>query len=246
MAGTSPTLEKRLACRERPAGRPALRMRWEDLLFLHWAWDATVIQKTLPEGLQVDVFEGRAWLGVVPFFMRRVHPLGLPCVPWLSDFLELNVRTYVHDAKGTPGVWFYSLACDQPVAVEIARRFFHLNYVHARMKAERGEKEVVYSSRRQAQTSAYRYAADGPPAEAQPGTLEFFLLERYVLFSTGRDGHIYSGRVHHAPYQFAPARVEEWSFLPAVEDGFADSGRPPDHGLFSPGVDVEAWAIASA
>ena len=238
-----PTMEARLACRERPAGRAALRMRWENLLFLHWAWDAAAIQKTLPAGLRVDVFEGRAWLGVVPFFMRRVHPVGLPCVPWLSDFLELNVRTYVSDASGTPGVWFYSLACHQPVAVEIARRFFHLNYVHAGMKAAFGQKEVAYQSRRQGQTAAFRYAADGAPAAALPGTLEFFLLERYVLFSTGRDGGIFSGRVHHAPYQFAPARVEEWSFLPAAEDGFADSGRPPDHRHFSAGVDVEAWAL---
>jgi len=240
-----PTLEARLACRERPAGRPALHMRWENLLFLHWAWDGYAIQKTLPDGLQVDVFEGQAWLGVVPFFMQRVHPAGLPCVPWLSDFLELNVRTYVYDAHGTPGVWFYSLACNQPVAVEIARRFIHLNYVHAGMKAAVREGEVAYQSRRHAEEAAYRYAGDGCPAEAGPGTREFFLVERYVLFSTDRSGRIHSGRVHHAPYRIAPARVKAWSFLPAREDGFGDPGRAPDHMLFSAGVDVAAWALES-
>jgi len=241
-----PTLKAQLACRERPAGRPALRMRWENLLFLHWAWDAADIQKTLPPGLRVDVFEGQAWLGVVPFFMRRVHPVGLPCVPWLSDFLELNVRTYVYDETGTPGVWFYSLACNQPVAVEIARRFFHLNYVHAAIQAAVRDGGMEYQSRRHAEVAVYDYAMDGPAVEAVPGTLEFFLLERYVLFSTNRGGRIHSGRVHHAPYQFAPARVKAWSFLPAGEDGFADPGRSPDHMHFSPGVDVAAWPIKSA
>ncbi len=239
-------MEARLACRERPAGRPALYMRWENLLFLHWAWNPEAIQKTLPPALRVDVYDGKAWLGVVPFFMRRVHPGGMPCVPWLSDFLELNVRTYVCDAKGTPGVWFYSLACNQPVAVEIARRFFHLNYVHAGMKAAGRDGEVDFRSRRHAETAAYRYAADGLPTEAGVGTREFFLVERYVLFSTDRAGRIHSGRVHHAPYHIAPARVREWSFLPAREDGFDDTSRAPDHVLFSAGVDVAAWPIGLA
>ena len=119
-------------------------MRWEQLLFLHWAWDPAEIQKTLPRGLFVDTFDGQAWLGIVPFFMRRVHPRGLPCVPWLSDFLELNVRTYVYNSAGRPGIWFYSLVCNQPLAVELAKRCFHFNYVHARMHAQVDQSATVY------------------------------------------------------------------------------------------------------
>ncbi len=130
-----PQIEDRLLARERPKSKSVLRMRWEQLLFLHWAWDARQIQKTLPQGLFVDTFDGKGWLAIVPFFMKRVHPRGLPCVPWLSDFLELNVRTYVYNHAGRPGVWFYSLLCNQPLAVQLARRCFHLNYVHTRMNA---------------------------------------------------------------------------------------------------------------
>lgn len=238
------TLEARLAVRQRPPGRPALHMRWEKLLFLHWAWDAREIQDTLPPGLFAETFGGRAWLAIVPFFMRRVHPAGLPCVPGLSDFLELNVRTYVCDKNGRPGVWFYSLECNQPVAVALARRFFHLNYVHARMAAAEEGKRVTYrSQRRNGPAAAFRYRAAAPGERAEPGSLEFFLAERYVLFSADPAGRIHAGRVHHAPYEFARAVVEQADFLPAAAEGFADPGRPADHVMAAEAVAVEAWPL---
>jgi len=213
---------------------------------MHWAWDAEEIQKTLPQGLRVDVFEGKAWVAVVPFFMRRVHPTGLPCVPWLSDFLELNVRTYVHDEQGLAGVWFYSLACNQPVAVEAARRLFYLNYVHARMKVGRRDGYVVYSSRRgEGAEAAFEYGMSGEQNEARPGSLEFFLLERYVLFSTDRQGRLLAGRLHHRPYLAGAGEVPVWSFIPAEQDGFAHPGRGPDHVCVAKSVQVEAWPIQS-
>jgi uncharacterized protein len=240
-----PTLEERLLAREKPAGRPVLHMRWEKLLFLHWAWDPGEIQDKLPAGLFVDTFEGKAWLAIVPFFMSRVHPTGLPCVPWLSNFLELNVRTYVHDGEGLPGVWFYSLACNQPLAVELARRCFHLNYVHARMNALIDPRGICSyrTRRRRSPEASFRYGAAGPRAAADPGSLEFFLLERYVLFSAGQNGRLHSGRVHHVPYRFGPALVEHWSFTPAVPDGFGNPARPPDHMMVADDIDVEAWRI---
>lgn len=235
----------RLAPRERPTGRPRLRMRWENLLFLHWSWDPVEIQRVLPPGLCVDTFGGRAWLAVVPFFMRRVHPAGLPNVPGLSDFLELNVRTYAYDARGVPGVWFSSLSCNQPVAVEMARRLFHLNYVHARMSARREGGRVFYSSRRGdgRGTAGFDYQPAGDFHAAGPGSLEFFLAERYVLYSTDASGRLHAGRVHHAPYELAPVRVDRWSFLPASEDGFADPRRPADHLMAAGPLAVDAWPI---
>ena len=126
-------MARRLAQRERPASFLVGRQRWNHLLFGHWKIDAAEIQATLPPGLFVDTFEGDAYLGVVPFFMQRVRPAWLPPLPGVSWFLELNVRTYVFDAEGRPGVWFYSLDCNQPVAVFLARSLFHLPYFHAKM-----------------------------------------------------------------------------------------------------------------
>jgi uncharacterized protein len=240
-----PALEERLRARERPGGRPVLHMQWQRLLFLHWSWEAEEIQRTLPAGLLVDTFEGKAWLAIVPFLMRRVHPTLLPCVPWLSDFLELNVRTYVHDGAGLPGVWFYSLTCNQPLAVELARRCYHLNYVHARMRAVVDSKGLCsYRARRHhCAEAAFRYGSAGPKAAAEPGSLEFFLLERYALFSAGGKGPLSVGRIHHVPYQFGPALLEEWSFGPATADGLRDPAQPPHHTMVTEDIDVEAWRI---
>jgi len=240
-----PQIEDRLLAREPPESKSVLRMRWEKLLFLHWQWEAREIQGTLPRGLFVDTFDGKGWLAIVPFFMKRVHPRGLPCVPWLSDFLELNVRTYVHNGAGVPGVWFYSLLCNQPLAVELARRCFHLNYIHASMHARVDRSGTcAYSARRRGTEAAeFRFRASGAKAEAQPGSLEFFLVERYVLFSAGRKNTIHSGRVHHRPYRFGPASVEKWSFIPAIADGFRTPTRSADHIMVAENLDVEAWPI---
>ena len=139
-----PTEPQRLAVRARPAGRPAMFQQWRDLLFLHWEYPAATIQATLPEGLHLDTFAGKAYLGVIPFFMRNVRPRFLPGLPRLSNFMELNVRTYVHDEAGVPGVWFYSLDANQPLAVKIARRFFHLPYEHAAMESSRTESGAIH------------------------------------------------------------------------------------------------------
>jgi uncharacterized protein YqjF (DUF2071 family) len=117
-----PTPEQREAARHPdPKQGTVMRQRWENLLFLHWRVDPAVIQRSLPAGLHVDTFEESAWIGIVPFAMRDVRPAGLPAIGPISNFLELNVRTYVHDERGVPGVWFYSLDCNQPLAVIIAR-----------------------------------------------------------------------------------------------------------------------------
>ena len=154
---TPPDEAQRLAACVRPAGGVVMYQQWCDLLFLHWEYSAAAIQATLPEGLFVDTFGGRAYLGVVPFFMRNIRPRFLPAVPGISDFMELNLRTSVYDRAGVPGVWFYSLDANQWLAVKIARRFFWLPYEHAVMKSNRlGGGRIRYESLRTG-------ALDSPP-----------------------------------------------------------------------------------
>jgi uncharacterized protein YqjF (DUF2071 family) len=244
------TVAALLAERERPAGRAAMYQRWRNLLFLHWRWDAAAIQRTLPAGLTVDTFEGRAWLGIVPFFMRGVRPAWCPPVPGISDFLELNVRTYVVDARGRPGVWFYSLDANQWLAVKLARSSFHLPYEHARMSARVEDSSGLtdYRVRRRGAEAGSRFhyglAAAAPTVAATPGTLEFFLVERYRLFAhDSRRGRLYSGRVYHSPYQMGPADVRAWDDAPLRLDGFESPGRLPDHACYAPGVDVDVFPL---
>ena len=247
-----PTDASRLALRERPGTRPVMAMKWERLLFLHWSWDAAEVQRTLPPGLTVDTFDGRAWLGVVPFFMCGVRPTFAPAVPGLSDFLELNVRTYVFDEQGRPGVWFYSLDANQWLAVKTARALFHLNYQHATMSAavEPASGEVDYRARRRGhggtveRESRFRYRAVGEARVATAGSLEFFLVERYLLFAFDeRRGRLGRGRVWHRPYEISAAEVPLWDDVNLRLAGFAAPARAPDHVGAARRVEVEAWPL---
>ncbi len=240
-----PTTGQRLACRTKPAGFAVMRQRWSRILFLHWQVDPAPLRALLPPGLHLDLHEGAAWLGIVPFFMERVRPSLLPVVPGLSWFLELNVRTYVHDDQGVPGVWFHSLDCNQPIAVELARNLFHLPYQHASMSCRNIGRGTEYTCLRRGESAEarFRYRPAGPAKVAVPGTLEFFLAERYLLYSAGKDDSLFEGRVHHEPYQLAPAECEEWSTLPAAWDGLPQPTLPPQSALWVDHVDVNVYPL---
>lgn len=247
MPMTMPNLSDRLYWREKPRGRaPAMYQQWRDLLFLHWRVEPEMIQRTLPPGLFVDTFEGSAFLGLVPFFMREIRPRFVPAFPPISNFLETNVRTYVHDANGTPGVWFYSLDASQPLAVLIARAFFKLPYFHARMSAQRHPAGGIHytTQRRGLDTppSVFHYQGSDRPHLAEPDTLTFFLVERYILFANPPSG-LHTGQVHHVPYPVQPANVTRWDGSLLALAGFPNLRRPPDSALYSPGVDVNVYAL---
>lgn len=231
------------ARRPSPRLRTVMRQRWEHLLFLHWPVDAERIQRTLPPGLRADTFEGKGWLGIVPFAMRDVRPAGLPAVGLISNFLELNVRTYVHDERGVPGVWFYSLDCNQALAVLIARMFFGLPYRHAKMAATFGPVVDYRATRRGTAAEAhYVWQPEGAARTAVHGSLEFFLLERYHLYSL-RGGKLLRGTVAHEPYAFRAARLDGFSALPAGLAGFDGLTAPPHHVCHADGVDVRILGL---
>ena len=120
-------------------------MSWHDLLFMHWPVPQEALRPQIPPALQLDTFDGSAWLSVPPFRMSATRPRCLPSVPPLSNFPELNVRTYV-TAEGKPGIWFFSLDAANPVAVRLARATFHLPYFDARMSCQVTGDEVRYGS----------------------------------------------------------------------------------------------------
>jgi uncharacterized protein YqjF (DUF2071 family) len=163
-------------------------------------------------------------------------------MPGLSNFLELNIRAYVHDEQGRPGVWFFSLDCDQKIAVEVARKFFHLPYQHAQMSTEGS----IYRCQRKGceEEALFDYEGSGHLQTAEPGSLEFFLLERYLLFSESRSGKIHCGQVHHSPYQFTKARVGKKSKAPLEWEKFS-VGDEPISQLYSPGVPVSIHPLRS-
>jgi len=247
--------DAQLALQSRPEGRsPVMKQRWDRLLFLHWRADAGELQAHLPTGLTIDRFDGSAWIAVVPFLMRNIRPSWSPAVPWLSNFLELNVRTYVVDENGVPGVWFFSLDTDRWIARTVARRFFYLPYFWAEMRAVASagdwldyqtlRRESIDLAVKHSGPAVFLYRGVGDAELAEPGTLEFFLLERYVLFAWHEHRRrLLSGRVWHEPYRYRNAEVERWSHAPIAWDGLTVPDGKPVHRCYVDRVEVDAFAV---
>jgi uncharacterized protein YqjF (DUF2071 family) len=208
-------------------------MGWKNLAFLHWLVDVDEVRKRIPDGLAVDTFEGKAFVGVVPFIMHDVHPRALPAIPTTSEFAEMNVRTYVI-CRGTPGVWFFSLDAASKVAVRAARRGFFLPYYDATFAIAATDNVVRYRCDGHAKLDC-TWRARGPTFRAEPGSLEEWLTARYTLYAADDDGAIHRGDIWHEPWPLAEADVD----LRSVSCGFDVDGAPIAH--CSPGVDVIAW-----
>jgi uncharacterized protein YqjF (DUF2071 family) len=237
----------RLGPTRRPLGPPSGYQRWRQLLFLHWPIPAAALRALIPSPLEIDTFEGQAWIGVVPFTMEGVRPRGLPAVRAISNFHELNVRTYVHVGGRDPGVWFFSLDAANGLAVRIARAFWHLPYFKAVMNLEASGSEVRYTSERRwpeptPASFACRYTVGERLSPAAPGTFEHFLVERYLLYADAGRAGIQRGQVHHTPYPLQSASVAQLE-----HDLFEKAGLPAPEGaphvLWSPGVDVEVFGL---
>ena len=233
----------------RPPGRAAMRMTWADLGFLHWAVPVAALRPLVPDVLEIDTFDGHAFVGLVPFTMRGVRPSFFPALPWLSSFHEVNVRTYVHHQGREPGVWFLSLDAANPIAVLVARTIWKLPYHFARMTLARDGEAIRYVSDRRwppprPAACTLRYEPIGPVLPAAVGTLEHFLVERYILYAFAR-GRPFCGRVHHAPYPLQAGRVTalDESLLAA-----ASLQRPeqPPFVHYASGVEVEVFALEPA
>jgi len=242
-----------------PPSRPwALGQRWHDLLFMHWPVEPRALAALVPAPLELQTFDGRAWLGIVPFRMSDVRLRGLPALPWLSAFPELNVRTYVSlpgpGGAPRPGVWFFSLDAARWAAVQVARATFGLPYVLARMRCETDGDGVRYRSRRLAAGGAgagrapgatpvelvARYEPTGPVQRAAPGSLEHFLTERYCLYAAGRSGGLRRAEIHHAPWPLQPAAAEIERNSMAAPLGLESlPGAPLLH--FARRLDVHVW-----
>lgn len=223
-----------------------LSMRWHDLLFMHWPVRSEVLRPLIPAGLELDTYGGEAWIGVVPFGMRRVRPRFVPPMPWVSAFPELNVRTYVN-AGGRAGVWFFSLDAANPLVVRAARWTFHLPYFDARMSLCKKGDAVEYRSVRTHRGAppadfVARYRPTGPVAHAGPGSLDRFLTDRLCLYAAERKGRIYRGDIAHRQWPLRPAEAEVERNTMTISLGVQlPKTEPLLH--FADQLDVVAWRI---
>jgi uncharacterized protein len=221
---------------------------WHDLLFAHWTVDAALLRARVPPQLDLDLFDRRAWIGIVPFRMTNVAPRAVPAIPWVSSFPELNVRTYVRIGD-VPGVYFFSLDAGNPLAVGVAQTLFSLPYYSAAMTIEERDGVIRYSSRRTSANSPSAeliatYWPTGPVFQAAPGTLDHFLTERYCLYTVDEQGRTFRLDIHHPPWplQAADAVFEVNTMTQQIELQLPDE-KPLLH--FAKRQDIVAFPMHS-
>ena len=234
----------RIAPTRRPLDRLAGYQQWRSLLFLHWPMPVDLLRRLVPAALTLDLYEGTAYVGVVPFAMQAVRPW------WISPrlalrFLETNVRTYVL-YRDRPGVYFFSLDASSRLAVAGARTGWGLPYHFARMSLVRSENEFTSFTQRRSNGAVHhaRYRVGEALGASEPGTLQHFLLERYLLF-VQRGGRIFTGQVHHTPYPVQSVEVLAVQEELIAAAGFPAVQGPPALAHYSPGVDVEIFPLRS-
>ena len=210
---------------------------WVDLAFLHWPVDADELRRLVPGSVELQTFDGAAWLGIVPFLLTGLRVRGLPPIPRLSTFPELNVRTYVTHGD-RPGIWFFTLDAGSTWFVEAAKRLYRLPYQHARMRCGRSGEYVHYEAARAGAAFSGRYRGDGELFHAEAGSLEEFLTERYCLY-TEDGGRLYRADIHHPRWDLQRGKavidLNTMSPLPRLDEG--------PHVLFSPRQDVVVWPL---
>jgi uncharacterized protein YqjF (DUF2071 family) len=240
----SPTLE--------PDQPVLLHQNWHHLLFLHWEVPAVELQALLPLRLSVDTFEGKAYVGLVPFTLSGVRPVLVPPLPWISTFHEINVRTYVHVDGRDPGIWFFSLDASSAIAVAAARAAYKLPYFGADIDFHvhsGAMPSIDFDSRRTDPRGAMpadahvRYQpVEGPVAPAVPGTLEHFLVERYILYAEDDRRDLHRARVHHQPYPVQRVDVSALQETLVWAAGIKRSEQPA-HQHYAGEVNVKVYPL---
>ena len=228
-----------------PRGPWVMAQRWTNLLFAHWPVSSNALRALVPEALALDLFEKQAWITITPFYLSHLRPPGVPSVPWLSEFPELNVRTYV-TLDDKPGVFFFSLDAGSALAVEGARVLFHLPYFRADMSVlSESDGTIAYHSRRThdgapAAELRARYRPMGGASESALGSVDNWLTERYCLYAVDRERRIHRAEIHHRAWSLRSAEaVFEVNTM-------AEAAGVPVHGVpsrlsFSRRLDVVVW-----
>lgn len=220
-----------------------MKQSWHDLLFAHWPIPFQTIRNMVPSAFDIDLYEGSAWVGVVPFHMSNIRLRGLPAIPFTSRFPEINVRTYV-TYQNKPGVYFFSLDAANLLAVKAARLTYKLPYFFSSISVKHKNEMVYYESKRQGELN-YNFIGEYSPISstftAKNDSLEYWLSERYCLYTvSGRN--VYRCDIHHQPWplQLAKANVSENTL--ATNQGLTISNEPTLlH--FSKRLDVFIWPL---
>lgn len=232
---------------EMPQGPWVMKQVWNKVLLAHWPLRPEELQPYIPQGMELDLWEGQAWLSLLPFYVSGLRLRGTPPFPWISTFAELNARTYV-TCEGKPGVFFFSLEAERRLAVETAR-LLHLPYMYARMSVGMENDWITYYSERldkrgQSAVFAAMYRpVSEVPFNVLPGTLLHWLTERYRLYAVSNDGKRYAGDIHHIPWQLQKAELRVVRNTIAEAQGIQLPSRQPALVSFAARQESLMWSL---
>ncbi|HJL97079.1 MAG TPA: DUF2071 domain-containing protein [Candidatus Poseidoniaceae archaeon] len=227
-----------------PIRKHALTQSWKNLSFLHWEVEPEKLTQHLPDGLELDLFNGKAYVGTIPFEMKHVRPRWFFSVPGISNFPEFNVRTYV-TKDGKPGVFFLTLDAQSRITCFHAPRSYGLPYRYAKCKVRTVSDQYTWSSKRKFDGAMLKgnCRAIGDAKSAKQGSLEYFLFERYCLYTSHRE-KLHRAYTQHDPwiYKTGEVTIEENTLTESYNLGI-DNLKQPDHIHMSRGVKVRTWSI---
>jgi uncharacterized protein len=229
-----------------PGGSWLQGQTWCDLLFAHWRVPEEQLRRAVPPSLPLHLYDdGSAWLGITPFVVKGLRLRGTPPLPWVSEFPELNVRTYV-EVGGKPGIYFLSLDAARRAAVIAARRTYRLPYFHARMGADKVGARIDYESERiDSSGPPARFRGSYAPAGARTDDpLARWLAERYCAYTTDEQGRALRIEIHHPPWPLQPADGRLDAQGMADQAGIELEGEPLLH--FSARQDTLIWPLRPA
>jgi uncharacterized protein len=231
-----------------PAGPWVLGQTWQDLLFAHWRVDEAALREHVPPQIPIDTFDGSAWIGVTPFMVTGARPRFMLPIPGVARFPEVNVRTYA-TIEGRPGIWFFSLDTPSRMAVAAARRVYRVPYFRSRIGMDRDGGRVRYGSERVDASGPkvgidLEYGPTGPVHNAAPDSWEYWMSERYCLYTLDDEQRVVRGDIHHPPWPLQPAEATFVSNTMGREVGIDLDGEPRLH--FAQRQDVVFWLLGKA
>lgn len=227
-----------------------MKQEWHNLLFLHWAIPASTIRQQIPEELEIDTYGDFAWIGIIPFQMKKLRPSFAFSVPCISNFTEINLRTYVRDKYNRKGVWFFSLDTQGSLGNWVAQTFFHLNYRYAKTSFITDSslnntcKFTFPNTKFPEQTLSWQHSESSFIPSQSPDSLEYFLTERYRLFSYNhKKDTLLTGTLSHKPYQLNRPKLLEYSTDLFASNDLDFPGTPPQSILACRRANVKVYPI---
>lgn len=229
-----------------PSKNWIMRQKWRNVLFLHWPIPVEKLRPHIPSSLQIDTFNGSAWLGIILFVLEGIFPFEIPSISLTPKFPEINVRTYVK-YDGKPGIYFLSIDVMNWASLKIAKNWYHLPYHSSQIFFQKEEQKFhCHSIRKGNENTPISFKGKYAPVSEvyfpKEGTLDHWLIERYCLYSSNNGINIYCGDIHHRPWPLQKAKIElvkNTLFTPFHFDLFEE--KPIAH--FSIGVDSLIWNI---